>query len=223
MTRLLALAAVAALCAACTAAPVTTPAATSQPPTVAPSATQATPGTPGPAVSYTWPPTSACGRERWPVKTGTDADAAHIDLGTVNPTTIQHLASLAPPAALPQDSRIPPVEVTVYQVQATLTGFKQEPDSDYHLILSDGTRTMIAEIPDPACVGKGSPLLPGIELARTQFDARYHPSTDHFTHVSVPVTVTGVGFWDFDHGQDGVAPNAIELHPVRNIRFGTAP
>ena len=43
MTRLLALAAVAALCAACTAAPATTPAATSQAPTVAPTATQATP------------------------------------------------------------------------------------------------------------------------------------------------------------------------------------
>ncbi len=26
--------------------------------------------------------------------------------------------------------------------------------------------------------------------------------------------VTGVAFWDFRHGQTGVAPNAIELHPV---------
>jgi hypothetical protein len=26
--------------------------------------------------------------------------------------------------------------------------------------------------------------------------------------------VTGVAFFDFDHGQTGVAPNAIELHPV---------
>jgi len=26
--------------------------------------------------------------------------------------------------------------------------------------------------------------------------------------------VTGVGFFDFWHGQRGVAPNAIELHPV---------
>jgi hypothetical protein len=31
------------------------------------------------------------------------------------------------------------------------------------------------------------------------------------------VTITGVGFWDEDHGQTGVAPNAIELHPV--LRF----
>jgi hypothetical protein len=26
--------------------------------------------------------------------------------------------------------------------------------------------------------------------------------------------VTGVAFVDFDHGQTGVAPNAIELHPI---------
>jgi integrase len=24
----------------------------------------------------------------------------------------------------------------------------------------------------------------------------------------------GVAFWDFKHGQTGVAPNAIELHPI---------
>jgi hypothetical protein len=28
------------------------------------------------------------------------------------------------------------------------------------------------------------------------------------------VTITGVGFWDAKHGQTGVAPNGIELHPV---------
>ena len=27
-------------------------------------------------------------------------------------------------------------------------------------------------------------------------------------------TITGVGFFDFQHGRRGVAPNAIELHPV---------
>ena len=26
--------------------------------------------------------------------------------------------------------------------------------------------------------------------------------------------VTGVAFFDFNHGQTGVAPNAIELHPI---------
>jgi hypothetical protein len=30
--------------------------------------------------------------------------------------------------------------------------------------------------------------------------------------------VTGVAFFDFDHGQTGVAPNANELHPVPEFR-----
>jgi hypothetical protein len=31
-------------------------------------------------------------------------------------------------------------------------------------------------------------------------------------------TVTGVAYFDFQHGQTGVAPNAIELHPVLAFR-----
>jgi Putative Ig domain len=37
----------------------------------------------------------------------------------------------------------------------------------------------------------------------------------------VTVTVTGVGFFDFLHGQTGVAPNGIELHAVLDVQFGT--
>jgi hypothetical protein len=39
------------------------------------------------------------------------------------------------------------------------------------------------------------------------------------TRVTEPVTLQGLGFFDFAHGQDGVAPNAIELHPVISIEF----
>jgi hypothetical protein len=35
-----------------------------------------------------------------------------------------------------------------------------------------------------------------------------------FTILHGNVTITGVGFWDILHGQTGVAPNGIELHPV---------
>lgn len=143
-----------------------------------------------------------------------------MNLGAAEETTIAHLTGLPAPKVLPPRSRIAPVEVTVYQVKATLTAFKLEPDQDYHLILEEAGTTMIAEIPNPACVGAHSRLLPGIERARAQFDARYHPSPDHYTDVSVPVTVTGVGFWDFPHGQRGVASNAIEIHPVLDIIFG---
>ena len=39
------------------------------------------------------------------------------------------------------------------------------------------------------------------------------------SELSMPVTVTGVGFFDVLHGQEGVAPNGIELHPILMIDF----
>jgi hypothetical protein len=30
--------------------------------------------------------------------------------------------------------------------------------------------------------------------------------------------ITGVAFFDYDHGQTGVAPSAIELHPILTLR-----
>ena len=77
---------------------------------------------------------------------------------------------------------------------------------------------MIAEIPDPVCVGAGSPFAPGIQNARSEFDARYTPTTS-FQVANIPVEVMGVGFFDFQHGQTGVAPNGIELHPVLDVVF----
>jgi hypothetical protein len=165
--------------------------------------------------------TGSCGVERWSVKTGTDADAGLINLGSTASSTIAALGALPAPSSLPSDNRVQPTETTVFRVSATLTEFKLEADSDYHVVLSDGAgHTMISEIPDPACVGASSRLLTRIQTARGQFDAKYTP-TGTFHVVNVPVTVTGVGFFDFLHGQTGVAPNGIELHTVTDIQFGS--
>ncbi|HJP73389.1 MAG TPA: putative Ig domain-containing protein [Pseudonocardiaceae bacterium] len=164
--------------------------------------------------------TGSCGVERWSVKTGTDADAGKITLGSTTSTSISYLTSLSAPSTLPANNRVSPTETTVYRLQVTLVEYKLETDSDYHLVLSDGNgKTMIAEIPDPTCVGSGSPLASGITSSRNEFNAKYHP-TSSFQTVNVPVTVTGVGFFDFLHGQTGVAPNGIELHAVQDIQFG---
>jgi hypothetical protein len=163
----------------------------------------------------------SCGVERWSVKTGTDADVGLINLQSTTQTTIAALAALPAPSNLPANNRIQPTETTVFQLHDTLIEYKLESDSDYHLVLSDGSgNTMIGEIPDPACVGSSSPLLSGIQQARSQFDARYTP-TGSFQTANVPVAVTGVGFFDFLHGQTGVAPNGIELHAVLDVQFGT--
>ncbi len=164
----------------------------------------------------------SCGVERWSVKTGTDADAGLINLQSTTPTTIASLISLPAPTTLPSNNRIQPTETTVFQVAATLVEYKLEADSDYHLVLSDASgNTMIAEIPSPTCVGSSSVLLSGIQNARSEFDALYTP-TSSFQNANVPVTVTGVGFFDSLHGQTGVAPNGIELHAVLDIQFASS-
>jgi hypothetical protein len=43
--------------------------------------------------------------------------------------------------------------------------------------------------------------------------------SDQWTYVAPRGTLTGVRFFDFNHGQAGVADNAVELHPV----FGFKP
>lgn len=162
----------------------------------------------------------ACGHERWAIKTGTDRDASKIDLSDVAPAEIEDLDSLRAPKHLPLHHRVKPVEMSVYYVKATLVEFKRKKDGNYHLVLKGRHgHTMIAEIPSPHCVGSDSPFKAGIKKARREFSAHYRVK-NYFRHVNTPVTVTGVGFFDFQHGQTGVAPNAIELHPVLDIQFG---
>lgn len=73
-------------------------------------------------------------------------------------------------------------------------------------------------IPNPSCVANASPFHDTIHDLRDCFE-------QHFNHVkskkniNARVHVTGVGFFDFIHGQTGVAPNGIELHPLLGITF----
>jgi hypothetical protein len=160
-----------------------------------------------------------CGVERWSVKTGTDPDSGLVNLGAPTSTTIAALRARTAPNPIPSNSRVSPTETTLWVLNATLTKYKLESDSDYHLVLSDSAgNTMIAEIPLPSCVGSGSPFASGISHARAQFNAMFTATTS-FKTTSTPVRITGIGMFDFLHGQTGVAPNGIELHPVIDIIF----
>ena len=87
-----------------------------------------------------------CGVERWSVKTGTDSKAATINLNSSSSTTIAHLRSLTAPNPIPSTSRVSPAETTQWVINATLTKYKLEGDSDYHLVIADSSgRTMIVE------------------------------------------------------------------------------
>lgn len=160
-----------------------------------------------------------CGVERWSVKTGTDADVGLVNLNSASNTTIAAMRAPAAPNPIPANNRVSPLETTQWVINATLTQFKLESDSDYHLILQDaGGLTMIVEIPSPSCVGAGSPFLAGITNARNEFNARFTATTS-FQTANIPVQIKGVGMFDFLHGQTGVAPNGIELHPVLDVIF----
>ncbi len=162
------------------------------------------------------PVAARCGVERWPVKALTDPDADQVNFHPKT-TTVNALRSLTRPS--PLGARIPGVETTTYRVSARLIEMKLESDSDIHLVISAPTstrRTMIVEFPSGSCTrGASTTARRKMSAARRALiDACGSAKTSSFTDLTGRATVTGVGFWDFKHGQTGVAPNAIELHPV---------
>ena len=177
---------------------------------------------PSPTATPTPSSTPDCGVERWAIKTGTDADAVLVDLNSPQATTIATMRSWPAPMPIPTNNRVSFYETTLWVINGTLTRYKLEDDSDYHLVISDDAgNTFITEIPSPGCVGATSPFRAGIVNARAQFDSRF-TATSNFQTASVAVQLKGVGMFDFLHGQTGVAPNGIELHPVIDISFPTA-
>jgi hypothetical protein len=144
---------------------------------------------------------SLCGVERWTVKTLQDRPT----LIPAQKTTIEYLTSRRPPANLP-DTRLP-FERHIFTVTAAVVLIRHEADDDFHVVLSDGRRTMITESPAPTCDTRAFPKRQA-EMAAARRALR--PCSRS--------RVTGVAFFDFEHGQTGVAPNAIELHPILAFR-----
>ena len=142
-----------------------------------------------------------CGVERWTVKTLQDRP----HLLPVRTVTLRFLVTRPAPASLPS-TRLP-FERHVYRVIAAVTLIRHEADDDYHLVLRDHGQTMIAETPALNCTTSATPQMrSAMQRARNA------------VRLCTRAAVTGVAFFDFDHGQTGVAPNAIELHPVLSFR-----
>jgi len=171
------------------------------------------------ALTVESPGSGECGVERWSIKTGTDSDALLVNLNKPVPTTIGEMRSWSIPNPIPLNNRAEPRELTLYAVSGTLTDYKREDDSDYHLVIRDQAgNSIITEIPCPCCVAASSPFLEKTIRARSTFESRLM-AKDTFQTTSIPVVIRGIGFFDFIHGQRGVAPNGIELHPVLDLSF----
>lgn len=134
------------------------------------------------------------GVERWPVKTGVDADVASVGENLINgrklgagivPATVEELIGIPrPPGMRPATrnfdhafhaKRLGVVEATVWTVDAEIVALKHESDGDYHLVLQGATgERMVAEIPTPAppFVPSSCPWLPNMETARDAVDRK---------------------------------------------------
>jgi hypothetical protein len=166
-----------------------------------------------------------CGKERWDVKTLTDPEASRVDL-TPQLATVAYLVNLPAPA---QPTSREPAECLVYELKGTITMAKMETDSDYHMVLDDGRgNTMIIEAPSLGCCS-GSRVADQIAAVRAAVEAHFPPVAQGALSAlgqpitvtaSVPVTVTGVAFFDRLHHQTGVALNGIELHPLLSFNPG---
>lgn len=139
----------------------------------------------------------ACGVERWKVKTLQDRPR----LLRAHSIPIAQLVTHERPTPLPA-TRLP-FERHIFSVDAAVTLVRHEADEDFHLVLESGPDHMIAESPSSACARGATPY-----RRRQMREARKK------LRLCSHARVVGVAFFDFKHGQTGVAPNAIELHPI---------
>jgi len=167
-------------------------------------------------------------KERWGVKTGADPEAGDVRVNSPVQTTVDELTRLERPEGMPKrgpraNDRFPPVETTVYTVDAEIMRYKIETDDqDYHVVIRDYNgnprRTMVVELADPTVVSRRSPFRDSMAAVRAKFNERFKVTTK-WKKNRARALITGVGFFDFRHGQIGLAPNGIELHPVLDVKF----
>ncbi len=171
-------------------------------------------------IGWSAPPALAltCGVWRWPVKTLSDPKAGDVHYSPAS-TSVDHLRSLPAPAGLDSTTpRLPGVEMATYRLKVQLVEAVIEDDRDVHLVIAPTgrrSRTMIVEFPDTTCNGaKQSKKKAAMKAARASFFNACGTIGTSFVTLHGKTTITGVGFFDEIHGQTGVAPNGIELHPA---------
>lgn len=140
----------------------------------------------------------SCGIDAWGVKVLRDPGAAKA----LAPAPIR--STIAQLGALPRASRR-----RAYVIEGRITVIKHEADEDYHVAIADGAgHTMIVEFPHPGCAA-GSLALVAIKRARRQAAG---------LRVGQRIRLVGMLFMDKIHGQTGVAPNGVELHPLFSVQ-----
>lgn len=155
-----------------------------------------------------------CGVERWAVKTGADAEWHLVDSIPI-PTTVAELVQIPRPSGpFANDARVAPIERQTFLLRARLVRVIAEDDSDFHIVIRDleiDSLTMVVELPAPDCTSNPALVRP---FTSTRSALRGVPRRG-------VIEIVGVGFFDFQHGQSGMAANGLELHPVTSLRLVT--
>lgn len=173
--------------------------------------------TPSPAVAHSSAP--ACGKERELVKVLEDVDAPSVDF-TPRETTVEALRQISVPAGYDRNSeRRYEVEKHVVRVRAQLVGWKYEADKDFHIVIAQPghpDQTMIVEPPDPSC--STSPKAVDFGKVRAALIQCFGEPARWKKLPPMIVDLEGVAYFDPIHGQTGVSPNGIELHPLLSVK-----
>ena len=160
-----------------------------------------------------------CGTERESVKTLSDVAVGHLQT-TPRKVSVEMLGGY--PSEYTQGMPRQHSETQLWLIEGSLIGAKLEDDGDVHAVLAGKTgATLIIEFPDPSCT-KAAPANYQAQMAKARAAVlRLLPKlSKKFLKLAKPVRVKvmGVQFWDKLHGQGGVAPNGVELHPVLSIQ-----
>ena len=164
----------------------------------------------------------SCGVERWPVKTLSDADATRVDLTRVQQTTIRALNERPTHCSGLPNARTFAEEFQVFEVVGRVTFVRLEDDRDYHIAVadpSDSSFTIVTEVADIACQGAiNSPHRGALESARNAFISMLGGRSPS-SLIGATVRLRGMGFYDFNHGQNGRSRTCMEIHPVTSIAW----
>ena len=167
-----------------------------------------------------------CGVERWKVKTLSDADTVFVNFDTIRVSSVHEQVNLNAPYGK-INSRLAS-ETAIYSIDCFIIGFAKEDDKDIHIIVEDVNtdETMVIEIVSHECSDiQNTSRYKTIKDLNEWFNNNIGISHHSFTFLKKHklVTITGVGFWDFMHGQKGMATNGREIHPVLSMKFKQEP
>jgi hypothetical protein len=151
----------------------------------------------------------------WAKKTLSDAQRNLVNLRPRD-TTVAAITALRRPRVL--RSTRAPFERQVWRVGVQIVSSRLDADQDIHLELFD-RGYMIAEMPAAACLPARTRDRRAIVNVRRLFERCVAAATSSSQPIGAVVQISGVGFFDFPHGQTGHASNYAELHPVTGLRI----